>query len=52
MDDAFVVTTVRLTPAQYRWIRALAFRAALKKGGRPDASEIIRQLVDAAMNKE
>jgi hypothetical protein len=50
--QTWVVTTIRVTQAEWRWLRRLALDRALKRGGgRADASEIIRELVDRAMRK-
>lgn len=43
------VTTVRLEESQWRWLRDQAHRRALERGTRADASEIVRELVAAAM---
>jgi hypothetical protein len=47
-----VVTTVRLDEKHYQWLRRMAFRRALDKGGRPDASRIVGELIEAAMAVE
>ena len=45
------VTTVRFTPEQWTWLRDAAHARAVESGGKADASEIVRALVDAAMKK-
>ncbi len=45
----YVVTTVRLSAAQYEWVRRTALDRALEHGGKADASAILRELVEAAM---
>jgi hypothetical protein len=50
--QTWIVTTIRVTQAEWRWLRRLALDRALRRGGgRADASEIIRELVDQAMRK-
>ncbi len=50
--QTWIVTTIRVTQAEWRWLRRLALDRALKRGGgRADASEIIRELVDQAMRR-
>lgn len=46
------VTTVRFNPEQWRWLREHAMRRHLESGARLDASELIRELVDAAIQAE
>lgn len=45
------VTTVRLSAEQWAWLRDGAHARAMESGGKADASELIRELVDAAMKK-
>ena len=45
------VTTVRFTPEQWAWLRDSAHKRAIESGGKADASEILRELVDAAIRK-
>lgn len=45
------VTTVRLSAEQWTWLRDGAHARALASGSKADASEILRELVDAAMKK-
>lgn len=45
------VTTVRLSAEQWTWLREGAYARALESGSKADASEILRELVDAAMKK-
>jgi hypothetical protein len=50
--ETWIVTTIRVTRPEWRWLRRLALDRALKRGGgRADASEVIRELVDQAMRK-
>lgn len=46
----FKVTTIRFSPEQWVWLRDGAHARALESGAKADASEIVRELVDAAMN--
>ena len=49
----YTVTTVRLTPDQAAWLRRTALERAIEAGvGKPDASEVLRALVDAAMEAD
>lgn len=45
------VTTLRLTPDQWRWLRKKALGRALESGAKADASEIVRELVAEAMKR-
>ena len=45
----YKVTTIRFHPDHWRWLRTQALSRALKSGAKADASEIVRELVDAAM---
>lgn len=47
----FKVTTIRFSPEQWVWLRDGAHARALESGAKADASEIVRELVDAAMRK-
>ena len=46
------VTTFRITDPQWAWLRAQATRRSLESGTAADASEIMRELVAAAMAKD
>jgi len=46
---AFDVTTVRLRRDQVAWLRGEAAQRANTNGGKPDASEVIRELIDGRM---
>lgn len=48
MTEKKVVSTYRITHAQYQWLRAKAFEKALEQGGRPSASDIVDEIVRAA----
>lgn len=49
----FMVTTIRVTPEQWEWLRDRAHeRAKQRHGGRADASEIVRELLEEAMRVE
>jgi hypothetical protein len=48
----YKVTTIRFTDAQWAWLRREAFERSMTSGTKADASEIIRELVAAAMPKE
>lgn len=46
----YIVTTVRLTPAQWHALRTAALeRSAARGGGKPDASEVLREVLDEWM---
>ncbi len=45
------VTTIRFGADQWAWLRRLALERALESGAKADASEIVRELVAAAMPK-
>jgi len=46
----YMVTTVRITEDHWEWLRDRAHeRAKLRHGGRADASEIVRELIDEAI---
>src|SRR4051812_37067271 len=47
----FKVTTIRLTDPQWAWLRRQALERAIESGRQADASEIVRELVAAAMMK-
>jgi hypothetical protein len=51
-SERYAVTTIRLTPDQYEWLRRTALDRALAKGGKADASAVVRELVDAARKKK
>jgi hypothetical protein len=42
----FAVTTVRFRADQWRTLRELALKRAVAVGGKPDASQILREIVD------
>ena len=48
----FKVTTIRLKPAQWMWLRQQAHERALGSGTMADASEIVRELITDAMLKK
>jgi hypothetical protein len=50
--DGYKVTTIRFTDPQWQWLRRQALERAIESGAKADASEIIRELVAAAMPKE
>lgn len=45
-------TTIKLDIEQWRWLRAQALARSQDAGTRSDASEVIRELVAAAMAKD
>lgn len=45
----WAVTSLRLAPEEWEWLRRQAFERSLQTGTRPDASGIVRELVRAAM---
>lgn len=47
----YVVTTVRLEPEQWAWLREVALRRSLKQGGKADASAVLRELVAFGMEE-
>ena len=49
MKAGFKRVTALLTPEQYAALRDEATKRAAKRGGLPDASAIIRELVDSWM---
>jgi hypothetical protein len=48
----YKTTTVRLEPPQWMWLRRQALGRAMESGTAADASEIMRELVAAAMTKD
>ena len=46
------VTTVRLNLEQWEWLKRKAFARALVDRTKPDASAIMRELVDHAMKRK
>ena len=48
----YKVTTIRFQLAQFSWLRQRALDRADESGARIDASEIVRELVDAAMKQD
>ncbi len=45
--EPFAVTTFRITSDQWRWLRQMALERASDRGfGKPDASEVLRELLD------
>ena len=49
--DGFKVTTIRFADDQWAWLRRQALERAIESGAKADASEIVRELVAAAMTK-
>lgn len=47
--DGYTVTTIRFAKDQWAWLRRQALERALESGAKADASEIVRELVAAAM---
>ena len=48
----FAVTTFRITQTQWRWLREQALvRAATRGCGKPDASEVLRELLEAHLGR-
>ncbi|MEW6752825.1 MAG: hypothetical protein AB1505_17875 [Candidatus Latescibacterota bacterium] len=47
-DSHFVVTTFRIRRGHYEWLKRQAVERALKQGNKPDASAIVRELLDRA----
>jgi hypothetical protein len=45
----YKVTTIRMTPKQWIWLRQEAHKRALASGTMADASEIVRELIAKAM---
>jgi hypothetical protein len=51
-DGLLEAVTVMLTREQRNWLRQEAVRRAMdREGGKPDASEIIREAVDKLMKR-
>ena len=50
--EELAVTTVRLRPDQWQWLKKAAFERALQGRSKPDASAIMRELVDGAMTRK
>jgi len=48
----YKVTTLRLAPNQWKWLRQMAHARALESGAKADASEIVRELVAEAMKRK
>lgn len=48
----YKVTTIRFQPDQWKWLRHQALGRAMESGTAADASEIVRELVAAAMGKD
>jgi hypothetical protein len=48
----YKVTTVRLLPDQWQWLRLQALKHAMATNGTADASAILRDLVAGAMRKD
>jgi hypothetical protein len=48
-QSGYKVTTIRVSPDQWRWLRKKALDRAMESGAKADASEIVRELVAAAM---
>ena len=49
--EGYKVTTIRFTESQWTWLRRLALDRSIASGTKADASEIVRELVAAAMQK-
>lgn len=47
IEPASVVTTITLSPRLWRLLRSLAEARALESRGRPSASAVVRELVEA-----
>lgn len=47
----FAVTTVRLRADQWTALREVALRRASAMGGKPDASQLLREIVDDWMKR-
>lgn len=47
----YKITTIRMKPAQWIWLREEAHQRALTSGTMADASEIVRELITEAMDK-
>jgi len=52
MAQTFEVTTVRLRTDQWEWLKRRAFDRALHGKTKPDASAVMRELVDRAMKRK
>ena len=50
-QSGYKVTTIRFAPDQWKWLRQRALGRAMESGAIADASEIVRELVAAAMRK-
>lgn len=50
--EGYKVTTIRFTDPQWQWLRRQAVERAIESGAKADASEIVRELVAAAMEKK
>jgi len=48
----FAVTTVRLRADQWKTLRELALKRAVAMGGKPDASQILREIIDDWMQRQ
>lgn len=51
-QSGYKVTTIRFQPEQWKWLRQQATGRAMESGTAADASEIVRELVAAAMLKD
>ncbi len=51
LPEGYTVTRIRFTKDQWAWLRRQALERALESGAKADASEIVRELVAAAMPK-
>jgi hypothetical protein len=51
-QSGYMVTTFRVTPDQWRWLRKKALGRALESGAKADASEIVRELLVEAMKHD
>jgi hypothetical protein len=50
--DGFKVTTIRFTDQQWAWLRRQALERALESGAKADASEVVREIMAAAIAKD
>ena len=49
-DGRLTVTTFRITRAQWEWLRRQAFERSTEIGGKADASALLREILEVAMN--
>jgi hypothetical protein len=50
--EGYKVTTIRFADPQWAWLRRAALERSLESGTKADASEIVRELVAAAMTRD